>query len=253
MEILKNNVISCPTILTGMSHEMRTHMNAIVAFSFLMKENSCNDTEREEFSSQIFSSCEQLMELFDSFLDSAKIDSGSSKADTKVCRLDTMLDDLLSEFRQILKKEESSGLELIFDIKYSNTSEVLVDKNRIFRVIRSLFQNSIRNTKSGYIKIGFHFNDEILTFYVLDSGHSYIKYKEFLNSEDIDESLAQYNDTHTAINIYLVKKLIEILGGTIWIERNEVAGAGIYFSVPARIVAGTGFSINKHVYSMIAI
>ena len=39
MNSMKNNMINCPTILTGMSHEMRTHMNAIVAFSFLMKEN----------------------------------------------------------------------------------------------------------------------------------------------------------------------------------------------------------------------
>ena len=32
MNSMKNNMINCPTILTGMSHEMRTHMNAIVAF-----------------------------------------------------------------------------------------------------------------------------------------------------------------------------------------------------------------------------
>ena len=46
-----NNMINCPTVLTGMSHEMRTHMNAIVAFSFLMKDSGCNNSEREEFSS----------------------------------------------------------------------------------------------------------------------------------------------------------------------------------------------------------
>lgn len=253
MESIKNNVISCPTILTGMSHEMRTHMNAIVAFSFLMKENSCNNSEREEFSNQIFSSCEQLMELFDSFLDSAKIDSGNSNAELKICRLDNMLDDLLSEFRQILSKEAPTGLELIIDIRFSNSTEVLIDKNRIFRVIRSLFLNSIRNTKSGYIKLGFFFNDDILTFYVLDSGHGYNKCKDFLNSEDINESLAQHDDTCTAINIDLAKKLVKILGGTMWIERNDMAGAGIYFSVPAKMIAGSGYSNIKHVYSMIAI
>ena len=54
---------------------MRTHMNAIVAFSFLMKDNGCNDSEREEFSNQILSSCEQLIGLFDSFLDSCAFHS----------------------------------------------------------------------------------------------------------------------------------------------------------------------------------
>ena len=69
MKSSNNKMINCPTVLTGMSHEMRTHMNAIVAFSFLMKDDCCNNSDREEFSSQILASCEQLIGLFDSFLD----------------------------------------------------------------------------------------------------------------------------------------------------------------------------------------
>jgi hypothetical protein len=47
------NMINCPTVLQGMSHEVRTHMNAIVALSFLMNKNGCNQKEREEYSDQI--------------------------------------------------------------------------------------------------------------------------------------------------------------------------------------------------------
>jgi light-regulated signal transduction histidine kinase (bacteriophytochrome) len=111
----------------------------------------------------------------------------------------------------------------------------------------------MRNTKSGYIKIGFYFNDNILTFYVLDSGHGYNKCKEFIYSEDMNESLAQHYDTHTAININLAKKLIRMLDGTIWIERNDIAGSGIYFSIPAKMSEDSGFCINQNVFSQIAI
>ena len=104
-----NNMINCPTILTGMSHEMRTHMNAIVAFSFLMKEYCGNNSECEEYSNQILNSCEQLLGLFDSFLDSAIIDTGNSKADSRICKLDNLLDDLLSEFRETINKEGHKG------------------------------------------------------------------------------------------------------------------------------------------------
>ena len=110
---LRNIVINCPSLITGMSHEMRTHMNAIVAFSYLMKDSCCSNTDREEFSNQILSSCEQLIGLFDSFLDSAMIDMGNSKTDSKICKLSNMLDDLLSEFREILKREGQKDLELI--------------------------------------------------------------------------------------------------------------------------------------------
>ena len=253
MNSIKNNMINCPTILTGMSHEMRTHMNAIVAFSFLMKENCSNDSEREEFSNQILNSCEQLIELFDSFLDLAIIDTGNSKADSKICKLDNILDDLLSEFREVIRKEGNKDVELVTEIQFSNSTEVFIDKNRVFRVIRSLFQNSIKNTKSGYIKIGYYFSDDKLTFYVLDSGQGYFKCKEFLHTEDLNESLSQHNDTYTAINITLAKKLIKMLGGTIWIECNGLTGAGIYFSVPAKMIASSDVNINKYVNTMIAI
>jgi K+-sensing histidine kinase KdpD len=253
MNSLNNATINCPTILRGMSHEMRTHMNVIVAFSYLMKKNGCNNSEREEFSNQILSSSEQLIGLFDSFFDSAIIDTGNSKADSKICKLDNLLDDLLSEFREEIRKDEQNNVKLVTEIQFYNSAEVFIDKNKIFRVIRSLFQNSIKNTKSGYIKIGYYFRDNKVTFYVLDSGQGYFKCKEFLNSENMNESLTLYNDTYTAINITLAKKLIEMLGGTIWIECNGLTGAGIYFSVPTKLIASSDVNLKKYVNTMIAI
>ena len=117
---MRNIVINCPSIITGMSHEMRTHMNAVVAFSYLMKDNCCSNTDREEFSNQILSSCEQLIGLFDSFLDSAIIDMGNSKTDSKICKLNNMLDDLLSEFREIIRREGQKELELITENQVSD-------------------------------------------------------------------------------------------------------------------------------------
>jgi signal transduction histidine kinase len=253
MNNTNNSIISCPSILAGMSHEMRTHMNAIVAFSFLMKENCSNDTEREEFSNQILNSCEQLIGLFDSFLDSAIIDSGNSMADSRAHMFDNLLDDLFSEFRLIINKEDHKKLELVTEIRFSNSTEVFIDKNKIFRVITSLFQNSVKNTKSGYIKIGYQLDDSKVTFYVLDSGQGYFKCKEFLHTEDLNKSLSLYNDTQTAINLTLAKKLIQLLGGNIWIECNGLTGTGIYFSVPAKMEIHSEVNINNYNNTMIAI
>jgi signal transduction histidine kinase len=253
MNTTNNSIISCPSVLAGMSHEMRTHMNAIVAFSFLMKENCSNDTEREEFSNQVLNSCEQLIGLFDSFLDTAIIDSGNSKADSRRYLFDNLLDDLFSEFRVIINKEGHKNLELVTEIRFSNSTEVFIDKNKIFRVITSLFHNSVKNTKSGYIKVGYQLDDNKVTFYVLDSGQGYFKCKEFLHTEDLNKSLSLYNDTQTAINLTLAKKLIQLLGGNIWIECNGLTGTGIYFSVPAQMVLNPEVNINNYNNTMIAI
>jgi len=240
------------TVLTGMSHEMRTHMNAIVAFSFLMNKDDCNIKEREEYSNQILNSCEQLIGLFDNFLDSAIIDTGNSKTDIKVCKLNNILDDLLSEFREILKKDGHKDLILVAESHHSETAEIFIDSNRIFRVLRNLFQNALKNTKTGYIKIGYYFRDDKLTFYVLDSGQGYFKCKEFLHTEDLNESLTKHNDTSSAMNLTLAKKLIQLLGGTIWIECNGMTGCGIYFSIPIK-VANSEVTLNKYINTMIAI
>jgi signal transduction histidine kinase len=253
MNTTNNSIISCPSILAGMSHEMRTHMNAIVAFSFLMKENCSNKAEREEFSNQILNSCEQLIGLFDSFLDSAIIDSGNSKADTRAYKFDSFLDDLFSEFRVMINKDGHKDLELVTEIRFSESIQVFIDKDKIIRVISSLFQNSVKNTKSGYIKIGYQLDDNRVTFYVLDSGQGYFKCKEFLHTEDLNKSLSLYNDTQTAINLALAKKLIQLLGGNIWIECNGLTGTGIYFSVPAQIVVHPGVIKNNYNNTMIAI
>ena len=120
MNSLKSNILNSPTVLTGMSHEMRTHMNAIVAFSFLMKDNGCSNEDRDEFSSQILNSCEQLIGLFDSFLDSAIIDTGNSNSELKICKIDAILDEVLPEYREELKKDGNEMVEFITEIQSSN-------------------------------------------------------------------------------------------------------------------------------------
>lgn len=253
MNSSENIMTNSPTILRSMSHEMRTHMNAIVAFSYLMKKNICNNSERDEFSNQILSSCEQLIGLFDNFFDSAIIDSGNSKADSKICKFNNILDDLFSEFREVIRKEGHKEVELVAEIQFNNSAEVFIDQNKIFRVIRSLFQNSLKNTKTGYIKIGYCFRDNNVIFYILDSGQSYFKCKEFLHTENMNESLSLFNDVYTAINITLAKKLIQMLEGTIWIECNGLTGAGIYFSVPSKMIANSNINNKKYINTMIAI
>lgn len=254
-EINKNilNMINCPTLLTGMSHEMRTHMNSIVAFSFLLNNNGLKESEKEEFSNHILSSCEQLMCLFDNFLDSAMIDTGNSIADSRKCKISNILDDLLSEFRVILKREEHKELVLVLENQLSEQPDVFLDSERTTRVIRSLFQNALSNTRSGYIKIGYYFRDSNLIFYVLDSGQGYLKCKEFLQTDDLNDSLRKHNDTCSAINLTLARKLIDLMGGRVWIESNGPCGTGMYFSVPVRECSCSNSLQTNYLNSRIAI
>jgi signal transduction histidine kinase len=135
-ESFSQNMIGCPLILTGMSREMRTQMNAIVAFSFLLNKKEYSEEEREEFSNQIYSSCEQVISLFDNFLDSAIIDTGNSGTESGICNPNEEFNNLFSEFRETLKKEKYKDVILVSDNQTFQNSEYLIDTNRVTRVIR---------------------------------------------------------------------------------------------------------------------
>jgi signal transduction histidine kinase len=245
MDLCNQTLTNCASILTGISHEMRTQMNAVVAFSFMLKNKDYSEEEREDFSNQIYSSCEQIISLFDNFLDSAIIDTGNSKAEPGICNPDKLINNLISEFRATLKKDRYRDLILMTENQSLSPAECIIDTNRLTRVIRNLFENALSNTKAGYIKVGYYFRDDRLTFYILDSGQGYAKNKEFLQSRDIAIPLARFSDTYSAVNLALTRKLIQLLDGSVWIENNGSTGSGIYFSIPAPTAVSAENVLNK--------
>lgn len=238
-------VSGCSTVLTELSREMRTQMNAIVAFSFMMNKKEYCEPEREEFSNHIYNSCEQIISLFDNFLDSAIIDTGNSISEPGVVHTCEMFGDLFSEFREILKRERYKDLLLVSDTVACQSPDCLFDANRVTRVIRNLFQIALRNTESGYIKVSYNIIEGNLRFCITDSGLGYLKCREFLQSRDMSESLAKYNDIHMAVSMALARKLIRLMDGSLWIENNGRTGSSIYFSIPVAAVANHDNSINE--------
>ena len=248
-----NTIAFHTSVLNGMSHEMRTQMSSIISLAFLLKEKTFAEPERDEFVNQIYNTCEQLIALFENYLESAIVDNGISKNDEIICNQNNLLDNLFSEFREVLRKGRKDEIELVTETQYSESHDIVIDKTRIFRILRCLFQNSLQNTDSGYIKIGYFVSEDTITLYVLDSGQGYLKTREFLHTTNLSDSLSQYNDLSTAVNITLVKKLIKFLGGTCSIKCNGTSGNGIYFSIPVKLHPKTVSPISKYVNSSTSI
>ena len=244
-DAVRQRISDCPPVLSELSREIRTQMNAIVAFSFLLKKSDCPDKEKEEFSKLIFASCEQIISLFDNFLDSAIIDTGNSKAGHEKCDPDKMFSVIFNEFRQEIKDGPCEDLVFLSETPDNPCGICFVDTNRFSRIIRNLFQLSLHNTKSGYIKAGYFLRDNNLTFYIMDTGQGYFKCREFFNSEDLAKSIAKYNDVVLAVNISLIRRLLNIMNGSVALENNRLTGLAIYVSIP---VSGSGNEdpVNKH-------
>ncbi len=250
-ELLTHGIAGSSPVLKSLSREMRTQMNAIVAYSFLINKKEYGDTDRAEFTDQIHFSCEQIINLFDNFLDSTIIDNDNLGSVPGKLNPAPFFEELFSEFRTALNKSRYKDIVFVSEIQEFIPAVYTTDTNRLARAIRNLFQNAVGNTKTGYIKVGIKLKNERLIFSILDSGYGFLKSREFLQNQDISDALSKINDIYPALNLALTRKLIDILDGTIWIERIGLAGTGIYFSIPATEAVISDEPVDKLTNTMI--
>lgn len=247
-----SGILNSPTILTGLSHEVRTYMNSIVAFSYLINNDSCSDGEKQEYNNHILNSCEQLITLFDNFLDSALIDTEEPGQNLAKHKLNKLLEKLAIELNSSIRRFDKEGVSLILDDQAEN-DEMFVDEEKINRVFKNLFYNALENTTSGYIKMGYKKRDKRVIFYVLDSGNGFHLNKELLSTDSLTNYLVKHNNTFNTVGLILAHKLVTNMGGELWIEPNGINGSGMYFSVPERGVPVPGKLKKEIINSRIAI
>ncbi len=244
------DMLNTPNLLTGLSHEVRTYMNSIVAFTFLSNNDNCTVEQRDEYNRHIMTSCDQLIALFDNFLDSALIDSDIPRSTITKCKLKTLLEDLLDDINNSICRFDEKKVTLLLDEK-SGDDSMYIDKEKINRVLKNLFFNAFENTESGYIMIGYRKQKNLTEFYVIDSGNGYTKNRELLTCDNITKCLGKYQSTFNTVSFMLSRKLIESMNGKLWLRPNGVRGTAMYFSVPEPNIMKEGNS--EHISSRIAI
>lgn len=232
-------------VLTGLSHEIRSYMNAIVGFSFLIEQGCMKDGVKTGYCDKILQTCTRLVDLLENYFDSALIDNKHSTVSIKPCSLNRFLDNIISEFEEALDHENSKNIVISAEKNSSDLTEVYIDCSKVFRAIRCLLQNAVNNMVSGQIKIGYRLRDNNVIFYILDPEQDYEKCREFLYSEDMDISLSRYFDTASAVNMILARKIVSLLEGKIWIDHFNINGTGIYISVPVKAIDTSGLKDEK--------
>ncbi len=250
---LNMDQIFSKSVLNRLSHEMRTNLNGVVAMSYLLSEDKADTETKIEISDKIYDLCRQLIGLFDNFLDSAVIRESGAESEPKRWRMNDLFDSLFSEFREILEKNNGGHVILVVENQANCREEIYLDTDWLRKVVRNLFMNSLQHTSAGYITTGYYLRDETVHFTIKDSGTGYAVSKEFLNTNNIAESLNKYGNINTAINLSLVRKLTELLGGRIEIKCNGLTGSGIHLSFPVKPAGSIDNSINTPSNSRITI
>ncbi len=218
--------------LANISHEIRTPMNGIMGFSELLKEPQLSGEEQTEYLGLIQQSGERMLALINDLMDISKIDAKEVKLVESETSVNLLVRDLLAFSRL---EADKKGLRLSCTTGLpDNESIITTDSGKLTKILTNLIQNAMKFTSKGGIDIGYSRKDEMLEFYVIDSGIGIPednKGKIFERFHQADNSLTRAHEG-SGLGLSISKAFVEMLGGTIHVESVEGAGSTFSFTIP---------------------
>ncbi|HJU10031.1 MAG TPA: response regulator [Candidatus Binataceae bacterium] len=219
--------------LSSMSHEIRTPMNAVLGMAQLLAETDLSEDQRHYLDLMVTNG-NALLELINSILDLAKIESGRMQIEHSEFNLIELMDKTVATFGV---RAHSKGLELVARI-VPDTPECLVgDPLRLRQILTNLLGNAIKFTECGEIVVeveqSARLHDAIeLKFTVLDTGIGIPPDKLesiFRNFTQADSSTTRkYGGS--GLGLAIAHRLVALMGGEMSVESEPGKGSRFSFT-----------------------
>jgi PAS domain S-box-containing protein len=228
--------------LASMSHEIRTPMNAIIGIADLLAKTSL--TEEQNKYVQIFRRAgDNLLYLINDILDLSKVEA--SQLDLE--RTGFSVTDLLEKVREMVAvKAYEKELTLAFDIAPNVPTDLVGDPTRLRQVLLNLLGNAIKFTETGEVALRVTLDmvagvpgamSSTLKFAISDTGIGIANEK----LADVFERFTQADSSTTrryggsGLGLTISKRLVELMGGRIWVESDVGEGSVFSFALPFEI------------------
>lgn len=220
----------------NMSHEIRNPLNGIMGMSTLLSDTELSK-EQATYVDAISESCAVLSEIVDDVLDFSRLEYYVSNIDNKAFDLRACISNTLKILRG-KAEEKHIFLQTIID---PEISEMLMgDSGRIKQILLNLIGNAIKFTNQGTIKLKVSKEREhFIHFHLEDTGIGIPK--EYLDK--IFDPFVQIPNTESGMSygaglgLYIVKKMLELMGGNIFVNSELDKGTIFDFSLPLPAVA----------------
>lgn len=221
--------------LANMSHELRTPLNSIIGFSDILLERVFGELNEKQFKyvNNISTSGKHLLVLINDILDLSKVEAGRMELHYSEFSINSVFEEVkavLSPLAQV------KALEVTFNVE-SDLTTLEADRGRLIQILYNLVSNAIKFTPNGgkvstYCKKS---GNRVL-FSVIDTGigiSAKDQLKLFQPFTQLNESATkQY--CGTGLGLALVKKLVNLHQGDIWVESDIGKGSNFTFAVPLR-------------------
>ena len=220
------------SFINNISHEIRTPLNGILGFGQILADHDLEEEEKNRYLYILNESSERLINTVTNFLEISMITSGNQEFEKKEFLPETIISDVAKHFQPAC---DNKKLNLIIE-QSADLQDTLIysDRELLFKIFRHLMDNALKFTAAGSIVIGCKRRGNDLVFSVQDTGKGITD----VGKNVIFNSFSQEDNSYSrgyegcGLGLTISKGLVELLGGSIWVESAVEVGSTFFFTIP---------------------
>lgn len=216
------------------SHQLRTPLSAINWYSEMLLGGDAGalNPKQKDYTSEIYASSRRMAELVSALLNVSRIELGTFAIEPKPLDIRDVVISVLKELDQKIK---SKNLAIVQEYSKDVPTLLNIDPNLTRIIFQNLISNSVKYTPDGgKITISIFKTEKDIVIEVVDSGYGIPLHQQRRVFEKFfrADNIIPIETDGTGLGLYIIKEVVEKIGGTIRFESEENIGTKFYITIP---------------------